>query len=135
MKILTYRIQFIILAIWIPVVLILFKVIDDKTLAAMLAGAGFVLWPLIFLINELFVMQRSKHKLSIIHLIGCLQFLILFALPIMYLRISNLNAPFNELSLLGVPGSQLHRFSNISYMIMTVAVVYASYEARKNKNR
>lgn len=133
MKFLTYRIQFIILAIWIPVVLILFKVIDDKSLAAMIAGAGFVLWPLIFIINE--IALRAERKISRIHLIGCLQFLILFALPIMYLRVSNLNAPFNELSLLGVPGSQLHRFSNISYMIMTVAVVYASYEARKNKNR
>ena len=133
MRLLTYRIQFIILAIWIPVVLILFKVIEDKPVAAMIAGVGFVLLPAIFLINE--AIAKAHRKISIIHIVGCLQFLVLFALPIMYLRVSNLNAPFNELSLLGVPGSQLHRFSNISYMIMTVAVVYASYEARKNKNR
>ena len=133
MNFLTYRIQFIVLAVWIPIVLLIFKSIDDRVVAAMIAGAGFVLWPIIFLVNE--ICARNHRQISKIHLVGCLQFLVLFAIPILYLRISNQGAQFNELSLLGVSGSQLHRFSNISYMIMTVAIVYASYGDRKNKNR
>lgn len=133
MKFLTYRVQFIILVAWIPSVLLIFKIIDDRAVAAMIAGAGFILWPTLFIGNE--ILARPHRSVSKIHLLGCLQFLILFAGPIMYLRLANAGAIFNELSLFGVSASQLHRCSNISYMLMTVAVVYASYADPKNKNR
>ncbi len=133
MKFLTYRIQFIILAAWIPIVLALFKLNDNRTSAALMAGAGFVVWPTLFLIHE--ISSRISRPISRIHLLGCLQFLVFFALPILFLRLANLDVQFNELSLLGISASQLHRFSNISYIVMTVAVVYASYGDRKNKNR
>ena len=125
--------QFLILAIWVQVVILIFKLIEDRQLAALIAGAGFILWPLVFLIHEL--INKDKASRSALHTVGCLQFLLLFAAPLFLLRILNWGVSFNELNLLGVPATQLHRFSNVSYLIMTLAVVYSSYQERKKKNR
>lgn len=133
MKKITYRVQFTILAIWVPVVILIFKMIEDRQLAAVIAGAGFIFWPLFFLSYEL--LKKDKVDRSNIHLIGCLQFLVLFAIPLFLLRILNWGVSFNDLNLLGVPATQLHRLSNISYLVMTLAIVYSSYRDRKTKNR
>ena len=133
MKKFTYRVQFTILALWVPVVIVIFKLIEDRQLAALIAGVGFIFWPLVFIGHEIF--QRNKANRSNIHLLGCLQFLLLFAVPLFLLRVLNWGVSFNELSLLGVPATQLHRFSNMSYLVMILAIVFSSYRERKAKNR
>lgn len=128
MKFLTHRLQFFILALWIPAVMIIFKLINDRAWASIVAGIGFIFWPALFLILEIY----SKNLKSKLHIVGCLQFLILSAIPIFLLRILNWGINFNELSLFGVSAVMFHQFSNISYLIMTIAIAYSSHEDQKN---
>ena len=133
MKKFTYRVQFTILALWVLVVMVVFKLIDDRQLAALIAGLGFIFWPLLFIVHE--IIQKDKANRSSLHLLGCMKFLVLFAVPLFLLRVLNWGVSFNDLNLLGVSATQLHRFSNISYLVMTLAIVYSSYRERKEKNR
>lgn len=133
MKLLNRRVQFMILGLWVPVVLLLFKLIEDRSLAAVLAGVGFIVWPLLFLVLEF--KFRSFTLYSKIHRVGCLQFLILFAIPLFAVRILNWGVPFSELSLAGVRASTIHQYSNGSYLIMIIMVAMSSYEDLKKKNR
>ena len=123
MKYLTHRMQFFILAAWIPLVMTIFALIHDRAWAAIIAGVGFIFWPSLFLVLEIY----NKNLRSKIHIAGCIQFLILAAIPIFLLRVLNWRINFHELSLFGINAIALHKFSNISYLVMTIAIVYSSY--------
>ncbi len=133
MKFFTHRVQLIILALWIAAILLIFKFITDRSVAAVVAGTGFVVWPILFLIHDF--RYTIKTKTSWIHQLGCLQFLVLFAVPLFLLRVLNWGVPFSELSLIGIKAMTLHQYSNMSYLLMTLAIAYANFEDRRNKNR
>ena len=103
----------------IAMVMIIFRVIVDKKVAATVAGTLFVLLPLAMLISE-YAIAKLKHK---IWYLGVLQFWLLFALPILGLRIFNWESEFQDLSFAGVPGPTLHQWSSKSYMVMMVITV------------
>jgi hypothetical protein len=110
------------LAVQIVVIIavsLIFRVISDRQIAATLAGCLFVVVPPVLM---LFQFRRSKFS-EILWFFGVLQFWLLFALPILGLRLLNWGEPFAQLSLLGISGPILHAWSSKSYMVMMVMTV------------
>ena len=101
-------------------VVLLFKLITEVRLASTLAGILFVI-----LLIALGGYEWKRHGFDRKSFyIGLLQFWVLFALPILGLRILNWETAFSELSILGVPGPLLHKYANHSYMIMMVLTLW-----------
>ncbi len=108
-------------------VVLFFKYIGDRQIAATAAGSLFVGVPLGMLLVEF---RRTGFK-SKVWMFVVLQFWILFALPIMGLRIFNWGVPFEDLSFFGVSGPFLHRWSSKSYMLMMVSTLWAYWKMLK----
>lgn len=109
-------------------VIIIFKLNKDVKVASAEAGALFLLMPVVLMLIEARV-SGFQQKLWFV---GVLQFWILFAVPIMGLRLLNWGADFKDLSFLGVAGSSFHYWSNKSYMLMmavTTLVAWKIYRA------
>lgn len=113
-------------AVVIIVVIFIFKLNRDVKIASVQAGSLFVLLPLVLGGVEF---RRFRFAQKAFYL-GLLQFWVLFALPILGLRLFNWDQPFSELSFLGVPGNTLHQFANHSYLFM-MALTLWSYIRRK----
>ena len=109
-----FLIYFLIQVLVIGVVIALFKLNSDVKLASVEAGALFFLWPLYFAVYELRKFGTERKSFFV----GLIQFWLLFALPILGLRLMNWEAPFDDLSIFGVPGTLLHKYANTSYLLM-----------------
>jgi len=122
-KFLENRMEMMILAIWIVVVVLLFKVIPDKQLAGLIAGIGFCLIPTYLMLKVLTKLKQESYKLvNIIRMTAIVIFLLSAALPVLGLRVFNWGADFNSLELFGiVTGQQLHMWSNYAYLIMMMS--------------
>ena len=112
-------------ALVIVTVVILFKINSDVKVAAAGAGMLFVLMPVILLSIEIRIAGFSKKS----WFVGMLQFWVLFAVPILALRVLNWDSDFKDLSFLGVSGPALHYWSNKSYLLM---MSVTTLEAWKN---
>ncbi|MBC7741397.1 MAG: hypothetical protein H7061_04315 [Bdellovibrionaceae bacterium] len=123
MKLNRYRNELAIFLFWAVSVIIIFRSIEDKQIAAVIAGAGFVIWPLYFLFLEIRSIQKSR-----IHIIALSAFLILAALPIFILRLTHWGADFKSLSLLGIQATTLHQFSNVIYLVVMISCFYHSWK-------
>lgn len=121
-----YSYQFLILILWVVGVGLLFKFSPDRQVAGAMAGIVFIGIPLVLLASEL---RRSpKHMYQVVTVSV---FLLLSALPIFLLRVLNWGTDFNELSLLGVTGPQLHKLSNVLYIAMIVTTACCWYQTWK----
>lgn len=107
-------------------VVLLFKIITDVKVASTLAGLLFVGLPVALGIYE-WKREGFAHQ-SFFG--GLLQFWVLFALPILGLRLLNWDHAFGDLSFLGVPGPVLHKYANHSYLLM-MALTLWSYFRKK----
>lgn len=132
MKKLAYRYELLLLAVWLPCVLTLFKVIPERRIAAVVAGTGFIVLPLLFLIMEL-SNKRQIGLSSKVHLYICAEFLLVSALPIFLLRLLNWDREFSDLSLFGIPAPSLHGFSNLNYLVLVVSTSYLAYQEWRNE--
>ncbi|MGE0633948.1 MAG: hypothetical protein AB7O96_16155 [Pseudobdellovibrionaceae bacterium] len=95
-------------------VILIFRVSESKEQAGILTGSLFLLLPALVIFNELRKKtQRSAFYTSLI-------FLAFAALPIFFLRISNMGVPFAELSLMSIPAPWLHRTGNGLYLVMMI---------------
>ncbi len=103
----------------IAAVIFIFRIIEVRQVAAVFAGALFVLTPIVLLISE----YRSSGFQEKVWYFGVLQFWVLFAVPIFCLRIVYWDKPFSEILLLGLSGDQLHVWSSKSYMVMMLITV------------
>lgn len=117
------RIYWLVEALWIVAVILIFRSIDERRTAAMIASTGFVLIPLSVLLIE----SKWGEKFRVLLWAGHLQFLILFALPIVILNffpslLGDLKLP--------VSAQDFHRFSNISYFAM---ILLSLVEQRRSK--
>lgn len=124
----TYLYQFEIFLIWIFLVMSFFKFIPSKEIASVIAGFGFVSWPLLFLVYEW--NQRPKNKIYICFL-GL--FLVANALPIFLLRILNWGEDFASLSFLGIPTPYFHKVANFLYLAMMIAATVSWLRAKKKE--
>lgn len=122
-----YRTQIIILSVWILVVMLLFRLMPDRQVAATLAGIGFVLWPVLFLVSE----YLRRPALNTSHIIVLGVFLLFCALPILLLRVLNWGVPFDQLSFMGIPGPVIHKASNYIYILMLVSAIYHYVRTRR----
>lgn len=113
-----YRNQVILLVGWILIVIVLFRLVTDKQMASLFAGAGFIILPILFLLSE-FKGRRSK-----VHIATLAFFLVFSALPIFLLRIFNWGTEFNSIYFLGFSAEFLHRTSNIIYLIVLSSATY-----------
>lgn len=116
-------------ALVIAAVMVIFRVVEDRQIAATVAGTLFVGLPLILMILE-FKQAQLSHKLWYL---GTLQFWVLFALPILGLRIFNWGIEFQELSIFGVPGTALHQWSSKSYMVWMIITLITSWRLKMKK--
>ena len=108
-------------------VLALFKIVSEKQVAALLAGAGFILLPLLILYFEV---TGKKNK---IHISVILFFLITSAIPIFLLRVLNWDTDFATLSLVGIPARALHGVSNFTYLAMLASSVVCAWREDSRK--
>lgn len=107
-------------------VVFIFKLNSDTKMASVQAGVLFVLLPVFLGMMEWKKSGFSRKSFYI----GLLQFWILFALPILGLRLLNWDTPFSELSVLGIQGTSLHQYANFSYLVV-VAVTLWNYGRRE----
>lgn len=131
MKKITYMKQTSILFLWVLAVVLLFKFIEIKKTAAIIAGLGFVILPIGIIYVE---KQRAKLK-SWLVVAGCLQFLLFFAIPIFLLRVIYWESAFDQIYFFGLPASALHRYSNASYLILVGILSFKSFQEWENKKR
>jgi hypothetical protein len=115
-----FLLYFVIQALVIGVVIILFKLNEDVKVASIEAGLLFVILPVYFAFYEF----RSSRFIRKSFYFGVLQFWLFFALPILALRLLNWEMPFDQLSILGVPGTTLHKYANDSYFVMMVLTLW-----------
>ena len=117
-----YRNQLAVFLLWAICVIVFFKFITDRQVAALVAGLGFVIWPSLFLILELKSEQKNK-----IHIFALSLFLIAAALPIFLLRVIYWGEDFSTLSLFGLPASSMHKYSNLFYLLVMISCFYHSW--------
>ena len=127
MNLRNYRVQAALLGIWILVVLALFRIISEKQTAALIAGAGFILLPLLILYFE-FTGKKNKGHIAVI-----LLFLLSSAIPIFLLRVLNWGVDFSTLSLGGIPARTLHGISNVTYLAMLASAALREWQERFRK--
>ncbi len=121
-----YLYQFFILFAWIAIVMLLFRLIPEKQVAAIFAGLGFIIWPSLFFTYEW--NQKPKDK---IYLIILAVFLLACALPIFILRIAYWGADFSSLNLFGIPAARFHATSNILYLLVMLMTLICYFKAKK----
>jgi hypothetical protein len=97
-------------------VILFFKIIPDRQWAAFWAGMLFLVSPLLVAVDQF---RRAKFR-ERLFFVGVLQFLLLFAVPILGLRLMNWGESFDQLSIFGLSGIILHKLSSKSYIIMMV---------------
>lgn len=118
----------------IIIVMSLFRIVEDRKIAATIAGFLFLAVPAFFLVWD-FRVARKGEPLTLIWRFSVLQFLILFAIPIFWARVFHWNVEFSEITVAGVPAALLHRLSNGSFLVMglgTLSKVGADFlEARR----
>lgn len=114
----------------IVLVVMIFKLIPEKQIAATVAGFLFVLLPPILMTVE----YRRAGLSQFWWFVLTMQFWTLFALPILGIRLLNWGVPFDQLSFLGIPGPVLHQWSSKSYMVMMLVTVFGWWRTRKTKD-
>lgn len=106
-----------ILLITIPIVILLFKFIEERKIAATLAGFLFLTVGLTLVSLE---WRRLRGAQSILFWSAWF-FLFASVFPILGLRLANWDRPFDETALFGITGPSFHHYSNAIYIMMVVA--------------
>lgn len=128
-----FTLEFVVLLLWIPCVIFIFKFIEDRKIAGLVAGAGFLLIPLFNIFRERKTKASTASRLARVTASGL--FFLLSAMPIFLYRVFNWDKNLEEISILGViTGRQLHSFSNILFVMMIVIYFVTNLvDARKSK--
>jgi hypothetical protein len=131
----SYFLIFLGIALIVPV---LFQTIPDRKIAAVLAGGLFVFLPVLILLHHA---RTPKAEASMVRAVGAwkfavLQFLMLFAVPIFFARVTHWEMEFRDVLIAGIPAPLIHRLSNVSFLIMlsaTAGLVGLEFWNRKSK--
>lgn len=115
--------ELLILILWIPCVVVIFNFVEDRKIAGVVAGLGFLLIPM----NNLY---REKSKItnnSLIRVGVSAIFFLISAVPIFLLRIFNWEKNLEEISVFGIiSGRQMHSLSTYLYLLMIVGYIFAN---------
>ena len=128
-----FTLEFIVLLIWIPCVIFIFKFIQDRKIAGLVAGAGFLAIPLFNIYRERKSTAETSSRLTRVAASGL--FFLLSAMPIFLYRVFNWDKNLEEISIFGLmTGRQLHSFSNILFVAMILVYFVTNIlDARKAK--
>ena len=129
-----FTLEFLVLLIWIPCVIFIFKFIQDRKIAGLVAGAGFLLIPVFNIFRERLNHQASpSSRLARVFASGT--FFILSAMPIFLFRVFNWDKSLEEISIFGIlSGRQLHSLSNILFVGMIIVYFVTNIiDAKKSK--
>lgn len=119
-----FTIELLVLLLWIPCVIFIFKFIQDRKIAGLVAGAGFLLIPVINIFRERKSTASLASRLGRVFASGV--FFILSAMPIFLFRVFNWEKSLEEISIFGMlSGRELHSLSNILFVVM-VAVYFVT---------
>ena len=112
----------------IPFVIIIFKNISPRNVAAIIAGS-------VFVALGMYILKKSwPYKKSItvyvisLHLFG-------FALPMLFTRLLYWNKKFEEIAIFGLKGPAFHRLSEALFSILIVGTLIDLTRTLKKKNR
>ncbi len=96
-----------------------FKLIDQRLVAAAVAGTIFVILGLVIFIMGL---RDASFRRSFTFPVGCLH-LFGVALPLMIVRFLNTTVQFSEVRIWGLPGPLFHQISGGVYWLLMIAAV------------
>lgn len=114
-----FTIELLVLLVWIPCVIFIFATIQDRKIAGLVAGAGFLLIPVFNIFHERKSGASSSSRLSRVFASGA--FFLLSAMPIFLFRVFNWEKSLEEISIFGIlSGRELHSLSNILFIVMIV---------------
>lgn len=130
MKMNMYRNELAIFLLWAVCVIVFFKFIPDKQIAALLASLGFIVWPCVFIWLELKSPKPEKFHVAALAL-----FLIAAAVPIFFLRVLNWNVDFSTLTLMGLPAVELHKTSNFFYLVVMVSCFVHAWKLDRKRRQ
>ena len=116
----------------LPIIILIFKFIEDRKTAALLAGSLFIL----ICVGTFWWEGRERKFQAKFFWVGGLQFFILFAVPIFLLRLTHWDLPFGEIAVGPIRAADLHMLSNKSYMLWMLTTVFESYRSvLRTKNK
>jgi len=119
-----FTIELLVLLLWVPCVIFIFKFIQDRKIAGLVAGAGFLLIPVFNIFRERKSTSSSATRLARVFASGV--FFLLSAMPIFLFRVFNWEKNLEEISILGMlSGRELHSLSNILFVAM-IAVYFVT---------
>lgn len=122
---------FVLIAIlYIPIVMLIFRLSPDRLTAGYIAGAGFVLIgvALFWGLKSLGPQARWTRIAAFIHLFG-------ISLPLLIFRSMNSGVDFKDIHIMGIPGPVFHQVSTWVYLIMIVAgVLELAFAYKKQKS-
>lgn len=129
----TFTLELLVLLLWIPCVIFIFKFIQDRKIAGLVAGAGFLFIPVFNIFRERLSQTSSTTRLARVCASGT--FFLLSAMPIFLFRIFNWDKSLEEISIFGIlSGRQLHSLSNILFVGMILVYFVSNIvDAKKSK--
>ena len=106
---------------------LVFKLIESRLLAGMIAGAYFVNSGLYMLWR---IMQWPRRWRSLT-LYPLLVHVFLISLPLVVVRALNMNMAFEDITVWGIPGPVFHKFSTTIFSIVVLATIVDLNRSRK----
>lgn len=131
-----FKVELMILLLWIPCVIIIFKFIQDRKIAGLVAGAGFLFIPIFNVYRErLNLHSNTSSRLARVFASGV--FFLISAMPIFLFRVFNWEQSLEEISIFGIlSGRQLHSLSNFLFVGMILIYLITNIgdviKAKKN---
>lgn len=107
-------------------VVLIFRTVDSKQVAATVTGSLFVLLGISLLVGTFRSGQPFHQALFWVSAL----FLFAVAIPMMWVRLSNWGVDFSELRVWGVSAPVFHQQANTAYILMVVATVVDRFRLR-----
>ncbi len=106
-------------------VILIFRLIEDRAIGGLVAGAVFVTSTLLVLMIE----WRAERKITWA-LAGALVFYVGGVLPILILRAISWGANFNASEMIGLSGKTLHQSSSLFFLVYLIGLFVSLQKAR-----
>lgn len=118
-------------AVTVPFVILVFRLIEYRVLAASLAGGWFCLTGLIMM----YLSARWPPKFRSPAFLLTTFFTLIVAFPMLVIRSLNWELPMNEIRIWGIRGDVFHGFSNISFLAMVAATFWQLHSLKATSKR
>lgn len=114
-------------AVTVPFVILVFRLIEYRVLAASLAGGWFCLSGLLMM----YLSSKWQPKFRSLAFIVTSFFTLIVAFPMLVIRSLNWELPMSGIRIWGIPGDTFHHFSNIAFLAMVAATFWQYHGTAK----